>query len=142
MLVIGRHYSISSPKMEFLENNEMQGTSKRLKPHLESAVPLDSSASTGINGNPKAPNPVNTPRAEKLSSQNSNWATDKWSFLLNCIEQINQLTTVAFGSNRLTWLKEFIKQHTLHIPPDAQKDFFGVSAWLCRGCCWLSRVYP
>uniref|UniRef100_A0A1I7XNF4 Clathrin_bdg domain-containing protein n=1 Tax=Heterorhabditis bacteriophora TaxID=37862 RepID=A0A1I7XNF4_HETBA len=36
-----------------------------------------------------------------------------------------QLTTVAFGTNRLTWLKEFIEQHTLHIPPDVQKDFFG-----------------
>uniref|UniRef100_A0A1I7WJJ5 Inner membrane protein n=1 Tax=Heterorhabditis bacteriophora TaxID=37862 RepID=A0A1I7WJJ5_HETBA len=66
----------------------------------------------------------------------------KWSFLFHFIEQISHLTAVAVGSNRLTWLQEFIKQHTLHIPPDAQKDFFGVSAWLCRGCCWLSGVYP
>uniref|UniRef100_A0A1I7WJK5 Trehalase n=1 Tax=Heterorhabditis bacteriophora TaxID=37862 RepID=A0A1I7WJK5_HETBA len=36
------------------------------------------------------------------------------------------LTTIAFGSNRLTWLKEFIKQHMLCVPPDAQ-DFFGTS---------------
>uniref|UniRef100_A0A1I7WPW2 Leucine-rich repeat-containing protein 14 n=1 Tax=Heterorhabditis bacteriophora TaxID=37862 RepID=A0A1I7WPW2_HETBA len=57
----------------------------------------------------------------------------KWSFLLNCIEQISQLTTVELGSNRLTWLKEFTKQHTLHIPPDAQKDFFGVDVVGCPG---------
>uniref|UniRef100_A0A1I7XP21 WASH complex subunit strumpellin n=1 Tax=Heterorhabditis bacteriophora TaxID=37862 RepID=A0A1I7XP21_HETBA len=49
----------------------------------------------------------------------------EWSFLFNCIEQISHLTTVAPGSNRLIWLKEFIKQRTLHVPPDAQKDFFG-----------------
>uniref|UniRef100_A0A1I7XJ77 L27 domain-containing protein n=1 Tax=Heterorhabditis bacteriophora TaxID=37862 RepID=A0A1I7XJ77_HETBA len=38
------------------------------QPHLESAVLLDSFASTGINGNPKAPSPLNTPRAEELPS--------------------------------------------------------------------------
>uniref|UniRef100_A0A1I7WJ03 Uncharacterized protein n=1 Tax=Heterorhabditis bacteriophora TaxID=37862 RepID=A0A1I7WJ03_HETBA len=38
--------------------------------------------------------------------------------------------------------RQFIKQHTLHIPPDAQKNFFGVNVWLCRGCCRLSGVYP
>uniref|UniRef100_A0A1I7X5B0 Uncharacterized protein n=1 Tax=Heterorhabditis bacteriophora TaxID=37862 RepID=A0A1I7X5B0_HETBA len=32
--------------------------------------------------------------------------SSKWSFLFNCIEQINQLTIVEFGSNRLTWLKK------------------------------------
>uniref|UniRef100_A0A1I7WIN0 Uncharacterized protein n=1 Tax=Heterorhabditis bacteriophora TaxID=37862 RepID=A0A1I7WIN0_HETBA len=66
----------------------------------------------------------------------------KWYFLLHSIEQINQLTVVALGSNRLTWLKEFIKQHTLHVPLDAQKDFLGMDVWLSRGCCWLSGVYP
>uniref|UniRef100_A0A1I7XQ34 Lig_chan-Glu_bd domain-containing protein n=1 Tax=Heterorhabditis bacteriophora TaxID=37862 RepID=A0A1I7XQ34_HETBA len=35
-------------------------------PHLESAVLLDSSASTGINGNPKASSPVNTSREGEL----------------------------------------------------------------------------
>uniref|UniRef100_A0A1I7WYI0 Armadillo/beta-catenin-like repeat protein n=1 Tax=Heterorhabditis bacteriophora TaxID=37862 RepID=A0A1I7WYI0_HETBA len=34
----------------------------RPEPHLESAVPLDSSASTRINGNPKVPSPLNTSR--------------------------------------------------------------------------------
>uniref|UniRef100_A0A1I7W8F9 Uncharacterized protein n=1 Tax=Heterorhabditis bacteriophora TaxID=37862 RepID=A0A1I7W8F9_HETBA len=53
--------------------------------------------------------------------------SSKWSFLFNCIEQISHLTTVAPDSDRLTWLQEFIKQHTLHIPPDVQKDFSGVS---------------
>uniref|UniRef100_A0A1I7X2X7 ABC2_membrane domain-containing protein n=1 Tax=Heterorhabditis bacteriophora TaxID=37862 RepID=A0A1I7X2X7_HETBA len=48
--------------------------------------------------------------------------SNKWSFLFHCIQQINQLTTVAPGSNRLTWLKEFTKQHTLRVPPDAQRD--------------------
>uniref|UniRef100_A0A1I7XRJ8 Uncharacterized protein n=1 Tax=Heterorhabditis bacteriophora TaxID=37862 RepID=A0A1I7XRJ8_HETBA len=50
--------------------------------------------------------------------------SSKWSFVFNCIEQISQLTTLVLGSNRLTWLKEFIKQHILNIPPDALKDFF------------------
>uniref|UniRef100_A0A1I7W9H4 Uncharacterized protein n=1 Tax=Heterorhabditis bacteriophora TaxID=37862 RepID=A0A1I7W9H4_HETBA len=57
----------------------------------------------------------------------------KWYFLLHFIEQINQLTAVAPGSNRLTWLKEFTKQHTLRVPPDAQKDFFGVDVVDCPG---------
>uniref|UniRef100_A0A1I7XPB9 ABC transmembrane type-1 domain-containing protein n=1 Tax=Heterorhabditis bacteriophora TaxID=37862 RepID=A0A1I7XPB9_HETBA len=51
--------------------------------------------------------------------------SSKWSFLSHSIEQINHLTTVAFGSNRFILLKEFIKHHTLRVPPDAQKDFFG-----------------
>uniref|UniRef100_A0A1I7W8X0 FSA_C domain-containing protein n=1 Tax=Heterorhabditis bacteriophora TaxID=37862 RepID=A0A1I7W8X0_HETBA len=53
-----------------------------------------------------------------------------WSFLFNYIEQISHLTIVSPASNRLTWLKEFIKQHTLHIPPDAQKNFFGPAPML------------
>uniref|UniRef100_A0A1I7XEY9 PAP-associated domain-containing protein n=1 Tax=Heterorhabditis bacteriophora TaxID=37862 RepID=A0A1I7XEY9_HETBA len=48
----------------------------RCKPHLEIAVLLDSSASTEINGNPKASSPVNTPRAEELPSPSSKWAAE------------------------------------------------------------------
>uniref|UniRef100_A0A1I7WHW8 Integrase_SAM-like_N domain-containing protein n=1 Tax=Heterorhabditis bacteriophora TaxID=37862 RepID=A0A1I7WHW8_HETBA len=57
----------------------------------------------------------------------------KWSFLFKCIEQINQLTTVAPGTNRLTWLKEFIKQHILHVPPDTQKDVLALMLLAVRG---------
>uniref|UniRef100_A0A1I7WTH4 NADH dehydrogenase [ubiquinone] 1 beta subcomplex subunit 7 n=1 Tax=Heterorhabditis bacteriophora TaxID=37862 RepID=A0A1I7WTH4_HETBA len=53
--------------------------------------------------------------------------SNKWSFLFHYIGQINQLTIVVLGSNRLIRLKELTKEHTLHIPPDAQKDFFGVA---------------
>uniref|UniRef100_A0A1I7XIG0 E3 ubiquitin-protein ligase HERC2 n=1 Tax=Heterorhabditis bacteriophora TaxID=37862 RepID=A0A1I7XIG0_HETBA len=126
--------------------------------------PLDSSTSTGISGDPKVAILVNTPRAGNFSakvqtgllSTESNMRpsvvmqqndlptslSSKWSFLSHSIEQINRLTTVVLGSNRLTQLKELTKQHTLRVPPDAQKDFFGVSVWLCRGCCWRSGVYP
>uniref|UniRef100_A0A1I7WJC9 CFEM domain-containing protein n=1 Tax=Heterorhabditis bacteriophora TaxID=37862 RepID=A0A1I7WJC9_HETBA len=79
------------------------------QPHLESAVPLDSSVSTGINGNPKAPCPVNSPLQIGLLSTKSNMKpsvvmqqndlptslSSKWSFLFNNIQQISYLTTVA-----------------------------------------------
>uniref|UniRef100_A0A1I7X3B0 PI-PLC Y-box domain-containing protein n=1 Tax=Heterorhabditis bacteriophora TaxID=37862 RepID=A0A1I7X3B0_HETBA len=104
-----------------------------LKPHLKSAVALDSSASTGISANPKVPSLINSPRAEEFPSQNSNCSADKWSFLSHSIEQINYLTTVVLGSNRLTWLKEFKKHHTLHIPPDTQKDVLASMLLAVRG---------
>uniref|UniRef100_A0A1I7WW56 Transposase n=1 Tax=Heterorhabditis bacteriophora TaxID=37862 RepID=A0A1I7WW56_HETBA len=52
--------------------------------------------------------------------------SSKWSFLFYPIKEINPLATVALENNRLTRLKELIKQHNLHVPPNAQKDFFGV----------------
>uniref|UniRef100_A0A1I7WD31 Acid phosphatase n=1 Tax=Heterorhabditis bacteriophora TaxID=37862 RepID=A0A1I7WD31_HETBA len=45
-------------------------------PHLESAVLLDSFASTGINGNPKVLSPPNTPRAEEFPSLSPNWSAE------------------------------------------------------------------
>uniref|UniRef100_A0A1I7X1N6 Rho-GAP domain-containing protein n=1 Tax=Heterorhabditis bacteriophora TaxID=37862 RepID=A0A1I7X1N6_HETBA len=57
----------------------------------------------------------------------------KLYFLSNSIEKINQLTTVVLGSNRLTWLKEFKKHHTLHIPPDTQKDVLASMLLAVRG---------
>uniref|UniRef100_A0A1I7WDX6 Uncharacterized protein n=1 Tax=Heterorhabditis bacteriophora TaxID=37862 RepID=A0A1I7WDX6_HETBA len=45
-------------------------------PHLESADQLNSSASTGISGNPNAPSPVNTPHAEELPSLSSKWSAE------------------------------------------------------------------
>uniref|UniRef100_A0A1I7X912 Spectrin repeat-containing domain protein n=1 Tax=Heterorhabditis bacteriophora TaxID=37862 RepID=A0A1I7X912_HETBA len=44
-----------------------------------------------------------------------------------------QLTIVVLDSSRLIHLKQFIKQHTLHILPDAQKDFLAVDVVGCLG---------
>uniref|UniRef100_A0A1I7WC97 7TM_GPCR_Srx domain-containing protein n=1 Tax=Heterorhabditis bacteriophora TaxID=37862 RepID=A0A1I7WC97_HETBA len=63
---IGLPSSISRVTFGFLRE-------KKTSPHLKSTVLLDSSASTGINGNPKALSPVNTPRAEELPSLSSKW---------------------------------------------------------------------
>uniref|UniRef100_A0A1I7WRA6 Ovule protein n=1 Tax=Heterorhabditis bacteriophora TaxID=37862 RepID=A0A1I7WRA6_HETBA len=63
--------------------------------------------------------------------------SSKWSFLFHFIEQISHLTAVAVGSNCLTWLKEFTKQHAFMFHQMHRKTLVWV---LVTGRCLSTNV--
>jgi hypothetical protein len=64
------------------------------------------------------------------------------AFLLDCFLQTEKLLTIAFSSDGLVPLKQFIMDNPLHIPPDAQHCLVRMKIRLHTGCCLLVLAQP